>query len=383
LVAALTTYFYCLVRPYFAAHDIYSVLGGAFIGLLRRYQYLGVFGFIGLSSVAAVLGGRARSLNALAWFWIALAGWSALSAVWSIQGGGSALYAGLLAAAVIALLCFWSLPAQAIRWAALLAAIVSIVLIAGLFRALPVNSRSLGGITPNYLGHFGFAILVLLYISGRFRVIGWVIAAALLAFSQSRTVAGGAAVFFVVHHVLLPRVSDRATLVRLALVGAIPALLVLLLFNQITAAASSGLTHLLGVAGDTARTTGFSGRSALWAEGMRLFLERPILGYGFRTSVAPVGSGVLNLAIDLGLVGVALFAASYATSLGRLACAYADRHREHDRVALSYLAGMLPILLVEPNYLNFFHPTSFLMIAMLVRAATNPTTRFGSSNALT
>ncbi|WP_430641997.1 O-antigen ligase family protein [Bradyrhizobium nanningense] len=239
-------------------------------------------------------------------------------------------------------------------------------------------NRSLGGITPNLIGHYGLAVIVLSTFSRRL-IRGGLISAglALIYYSQARTVLVSALLFLVFVYGVAPHLSRRNLHLFIGLVvGTVIAILALapLLLPYVTEFTSAATS----VANDVERgaASGLSGRTLLWQLGIRALEDHELLGYGFRTrgpvilsQTATVNghSGLINAALDSGFIGAFLLLAVICTSTYQASVEYVRFRSTDALIVFGFLLSYLPTLAVEPNYFNFSHPTSILFILCLVR----------------
>jgi len=151
------------------------------------------------------------------------------------------------------------------------------------------------------------------------------IASALIGAAQSRTaLVVFAAVLLLIPVFRIDRESWKAR-IRIAIIGVLAAGCILPL--------TVDLTRLAGLLGRDATLTG---RTAIWAEALASIARRPIWGYGYSAfwgvsrdairidsflgfEVPHAHNGYLELTLQLGIVGLALFLVLYATALWRAA----------------------------------------------------------------
>lgn len=199
----------------------------------------------------------------------------------------------------------------------------------------------------------------------------------LLTFAQSRAVFISAVAFLALYYTVLPMIKSSRTLINATALIIGTNLFLALLAGPAVELASDLSTRVLGVE-DTARTTGsFSGRSEHWYNGFQVIEGRELIGYGFRTRgslrVSEAGlsinahSGLLNAALDVGLTGLLLFLATYTITIWKTANIWGRYRQSMDKCAVAFLLCMIPVLVVEPNYLNFAASSNFLLLIFLAR----------------
>jgi O-antigen ligase len=378
----LAIYYACQAIPCKDASELLSVYDSGFADEVRRYQIIGIAAFCAFAIIGCVtLPGALRRLrsarpNALVVaLWGLLLTWALVGTYWSIAPSQTAQYTVLTGVLIVGCTLFWSWPPALMRSAMGFAAVTGAVSMAYLAMTLPAVDRSFGGIPPNFLGHFGFAIIVLSYAAGFMRPLALATGFVLLYYAQARTVLGTTVLYLIFYHVVMPRITDRRSLVRytfatipLSVAGA------LLIGPLITFGRE--FTNVAAHVTDRGRAESFSGREQIWAHAQTLIANNPVLGYGYRTRGISVGgiadsghSGLLNCMLDLGLVGTVMFVLLCVFATWASLVRWTESRATMDRVAASFLVGIVPTLLVEPNYLNFSHPTSFLLFIFMVRAA--------------
>lgn len=74
---------------------------------------------------------------------------------------------------------------------------------------------------------------------------------------------------------------------------------------------------------------------------------------------------MINAALDVGIIGAFLFIAWYLASLYRCF----ETSKRYDRRSLAVCAAFLianvPLLMIEPNYISFGHPSAFALLLSL------------------
>lgn len=309
-----------------------------------------------------------------------LCSWAAVSSLWSLDPIGSLAYAGLFTAFLAACALFW-LESE-IHWAdniliLLLGYCISVGLLAV---TLGLSNRSFGGVNANLVGHFGLAIFVL-SIASRVRI-KWILAGLglfLIVFAEARTVLVSASLFALVYgfgrFVRSRRGLTFATMLLLPVSG-----LMLLLGPLIVDIIVSATTSITGVTeASRLENTGFSGRANHWRDGIALLDGHELFGYGFRTrsglNISDHGlatsahSGIINMLLDIGLIGAILFFMLYISAIWQSALEVVQGSRI-GLASLAFLLAMIPTLMAEPNYANFAHPSSFILLLFMMRALT-------------
>lgn len=348
----------------YQASDIYSDMVG-------RWQIVG-FGFIIVTALV-----NARSTGAatrvMLFPFAAFTGWAAISTVWSIDPGRSALSVFMLGIFVLACCLFWRSDERITRDATFYTACAIFLGFGWLLLLLPVTGRSLGGITPNLPAHYGLAAIVLSHYARRLVVPITFVGIAIIIFAQARGVLIAASVFLGIRYFIVPilwRAKNPALSFSLLISGTVAMGVGML----------SYLPQLIGVISrvanvqDTSRLdNSLTGRTEAWEIGLHYIEQSPLIGYGFRTRdtfdrqfVDPsisAHSGMINVALDLGLIGAALFVLWYLASVYR-----GLRASNTLATASSFLIANIPLLIAEPTYLSFAHPTAFVMLLSMCAA---------------
>lgn len=185
------------------------------------------------------------------------------------------------------------------------------------------SGRAVGGIQPTQFGKTALIAALAVWCSPRWslRVGAFALAFGLAVLVNSRGAMVGLTLFFLLWALFYP-LSTR-TLIMVVL-GGIFGLAAVLLFAERVFAVFSDLMAL------DAGARGLEGymltnRDYYWRLGLQYISERPFFGYGFQTrsgigSANPAAlsahSGWLNLALDLGLIGLGLMLACLVTALG-------------------------------------------------------------------
>jgi hypothetical protein len=309
--------------------------------------------------------------------WLVLIVWCVVSAVWSISATSSIMYGLVLAGLLLSMVRYWQSDWDELKRVFFFAWITILLVVVLLGVALPFRDRTFGWVPPNLIGHYGLTVIVMAHFT-RLRTLGVVAGLVLIAFAQARTVAISAGLFLSIQYLVVPFVRSQRAIVG-SLIGALClAAAAYLLKDSIVGGLSELSTKLFQInSAERGLASGFTGRDLSWASGWSLLTGHEWLGYGFRTRAdlgLPEGlnahSGILNILLDIGIPGLLLLAATYAHALVH-ALAKGLRESRY-RIVASFLLGMLPILVVEPNYLNFSHPTSFLFFLFLASSVLHP-----------
>ncbi|MBK6024740.1 hypothetical protein QOZ96_001239 [Brevundimonas nasdae] len=381
-ISALTlaVYFFCLLWPQQYLINWLMNASPVVQGEIRRWNTIGVLSFFVLSFFT-VIGNSGKTQKIHAPYLIlclSLVTWVFFTSFWSINSSSSATYSLALLALFVSGALFWCMPGSYVKRSATLGLVVGGLMMAYLFRQLPLVGRDLGGIQPNVLGHIGFAFILLGYIAGgHTRTAAIVLGGALIAVGQARTVFLGLVTFLVVYHLVMPQIKNRQSLIMTAICASFALVLVSLTFEPVVDASSRAATQLLGVT-DAARTgSGFTGRDTLWQNGLDVMKGHELNGYGFRTrgskelSQAGIAvnahSGIINAILDIGLVGLLLYMMVIGTAAFKMSEAWGRFRETSDRAGAAFLVAMVPVLVVEPNYLNFGSASHFLMLLFLTK----------------
>jgi O-antigen ligase len=133
--------------------------------------------------------------------------------------------------------------------------------------------------------------------------------------------------------------------------------------------------------------SGLTGRTAYWHRGIETLMKQPLIGYGFRTRssvdepdplLASAHSGYINFALDLGLVGAALFILVFVNSLvmrfRQFRIMRDESGSSEDAVVVATLLAVAPSLVVmwqiEPTLLNLGLPMHIVVLFMLFGLST-------------
>lgn len=300
--------------------------------------------------------------------------WCALTIFWTIDitDTVSGLAAFVIFATAITL--FWNQPKELRSESFLVTAFVLFAGLLALYLYHPFHDRTLGGITPNLLAHTAILAVFCLYLADRYLAIGLILAIVVILLTQARAALISLVAFLLFFHFLLPlfrKLQARwlaLSLLTLATLGAglVGQVLMPIVTRSVTEVA--GVTSASRVGGD------FSGRTAMWQAGLAYLDRRPLTGYGFKTRTSgdllagpsfSAHSGVINVALDVGIIGALLFIGWYMASLYR--CFETSDRYDHRSLAVcaAFLVANVPLLVIEPNYISFGHPTAFALLLSL------------------
>lgn len=257
------------------------------------------------------------------------------------------------------------------------------------------NEVTIGGMQHNQVATTFFTALVCFqFLSACPRWSGTLLTLAVIGCTSSRSTLLLAGVFLAL--VLGLRPWTRSAIV--CLVAAAGSMVLLLVVDRVilkTDVAWGRLDSLLRLSDvDRGLQSGLTGRTVYWREGLAAFLDKPIMGYGFRTRWRIVEdvvrseevnahNGYLNLLLDVGILGAlpiyAAIISSISTHLRRLASMYQGanqlsrpeftRNRDFYRIAIGVIGASLVVWLSEPAYLNLGASHTVLLIIMLAAPA--------------
>jgi len=367
-------YFFGLVVPLYVTRDYWSQFSPltatmVSVGQAIALASLLLFGFLNWKNFRLSWSPTGALLS------FGFVGWCTLSTIWSINPQETLINTVILTIYLTVISIAWNLPPQIFRRLALIGALATIAILIPLPFIIPFNNRTLGGITPNLFGHFAFMILVMFMIWGRFRFALAMISVIIIFIVQARTVFIGLVVFWIVWIYLSKFMKVASTrfdiLIFLGFLGTAFGLIYIFAEISLTELVSS----LLNVTTSSRLGANFTGRGDVWNVAYSKIMDNPIIGYGFKTrGVADLSyitdainahSGALNIALDLGLVGVALFFIWYAYAFWQAIDLRPHPFAQEKITIAAFLAGNVAILAVEPNYISFVHPTAFLTLLAL------------------
>ncbi|WP_203290889.1 O-antigen ligase family protein [Maricaulis parjimensis] len=370
---ALAAYFLLIMLPLSALARYADTF--RYSQVSTRFQIIGVVLFVGLGVLGSLKRFRRARLDTnylLLWSGFCL--WCLLSVTWSADPQKTLIYTILFAVIMTASALYWTRSPDVIRREMTQACLVILVLLAVLAVLLPIRARTFGWITPNLLAHFALVVMVFAStLTSRIRLAFFALALIVIGFTQSRTILISLFIFWCSLWLVVPFLRRVRNVTVPALLGLFVLLAGVMSFEPLVEIAQDVSSRALGVS-DEGRLSGsgFTGRSDHWSNGLRLLQERELTGYGFRTRTeksliegnvfSNAHSGAINLALDVGLLGLALYALIFVYTLVAYARRVALGRDGLDAAMFSFLLCYAPIFVSEPNYLSFAHPTSFLLI---------------------
>lgn len=340
-----------------------------------RYQLAAIIAYAICTVLGYLLIRKNRVSLDLKWIilFILFSLWCLISTFWSISAQRTLLYAALFVFFTLSNILFWNMGSNYISRSSFISAIVLVAMTLFLFSVLQIRDRTLGWITPNLLGHYGLALIVLSLLSRyRFRIIFILAGFSLIVFSEARTVFLSASAYLVILYSFNSFLSNRRTLSFGLVTGFMACLLLLFFIFPLVGVLQNLVSQSLGVQEyNRLEGSGFTGRVEYWRNGYEVLKERFWIGYGFRSRsglaldnnpASGAHSGILNSALDIGVIGSILFIGLYIYSTIKLSINAANPLScKISYYGFVFLVSYIPILLIEPNYLNFAHPTSFLL----------------------
>ena len=268
----------------------------------------------------------------------------------------------------------WRMPERSVRRLAFVLCVVlsGFLLAAPALHGMPQN-RWFGGIQPNQYGEACLVILSLVFLLRTpLRFIFLALAVLGMVVVNTR---GGLAVGLLFMLIWFATDLTRINMPKVAVLGAAAVVAVVI------AALATGIDPVETVTEQIVRSdqegrslATLSGRTEKWELGIEAFLDNIAVGVGFRVSrssdYAFAHSGILQLLIDLGLIGVLvlflLFVASArllwaSRQMRRHSEFHADLMRWGGAFGLAYLTRAL----IEPNLLSFGNVMSLTFIAAI------------------
>jgi hypothetical protein len=294
------------------------------------------------------------------------------SLVWSINPSKTGFNCLLLVIYLSMAIVFWQTTDVLRKRTSLFSAVAILFTMAMLPVVLPYHARSFGAVTPNLLAHYAMASMILLMINGRYRIPAAVMGLAIIGMTQARTVMIEYIIFWLMYLFALPWVHRRNSIVRATGVliggGAIAAAL----YKYALPFVIANVSALLGVHEESRLGTDFTGRGVIWQSALTVMRRHLPLGYGFRTRIIAeldnidltinAHSGLLNVILDVGLVGLACYVFWYAYSMFSAFSGSLHPFPEERRTIAAFLVANIPVQMLEPNYISFAHPTSFMTL---------------------
>ena len=246
---------------------------------------------------------------------------------------------------------------------------------------LGVRLRSLGYIPPNDLAKLAFVAAVFSLLGGKQLAVGVnLFSISVVILTESRSTLLSMLVFYFVYFIILrPGLAKMiAVLVTIATVCAV------LLIDQFSGGPLWQLfVDKVLLLDDATRGvgSGFTGRADYWSAGWAAFGERPIFGYGLRTR-APIAtadsltvnahSGVINMLLDVGLVGAVLLVLALSFAVGahvRRIVRYGGAQSKRSLIIVSFFASSIVLWIFEPIYINVGSHVSLALLVFLAAPA--------------
>jgi O-antigen ligase len=249
-----------------------------------------------------------------------------------------------------------------------------------LYLELGIWQRGIGGIWPIMIGHFCMCAVLFACFTKRLPLVVILVAFALAARVEARTTLLELSLFIALRYGgidIFVRIFSRRMIIP-ALIAA--CLLVFAGLGVLLDAVLHFLDSALNIHEAVRTSTDLTGRTAFWREGWNAYALHPIVGYGANTRVelgsnilseTNAHSGLINLLLDLGLIGLFLFvwwvvsAIHYTQDIGGN-----PRARRVRLSSSAFLIANIPILVTEPNYIGFFSPGSIALFMCLVLPVT-------------
>jgi O-antigen ligase len=135
------------------------------------------------------------------------------------------------------------------------------------------------------------------------------------------------------------------------------------------------VSKVLNVTSSSRLGSDYTGRADVWQVAASKIAGKPLQGYGFRTretadltyitDTINGHSGVLNILLDVGYIGLALFAVWYVYAFWQAIDPRPHPLAPQKIVIASFLVGNVAILALEPNYISFANPTAFVTLLAL------------------
>ena len=242
-----------------------------------------------------------------------------------------------------------------------------------LFATLNIRFGStVGFIQPNQFAKLGLAVMVLGHCGhGKFRHFSTVLAITAAVVTTSRASILFLVVFLAFYHWPRGRTNLTTTGIGLCSVALLLAAEQALGLGYL---AQFGEQVLLLEDPTQGVGTGFSGRDDHWRAGLAAAWENPLgFGYNTRQGIETAGAstlnahqGFLNLILDVGVLGLALFMAAVVVLLRSTAPhAWGNGSYAVRNSARSFVFGFLGSMLLDPVYLSVTLPLSALFLCFL------------------
>jgi O-antigen ligase len=228
----------------------------------------------------------------------------------------------------------------------------------------PPNGRWLGGMHPNVFGTSCVALVALsLFGSKRWIDIAYCIAVAAALGVSSRYAMTTSTLIYLMFWMFNWRHISSARAMVFCLIIAIG------IFSLVFLPSGGFIADALALNDETrGLSSGVSGRDGHWAYFMPQFLERPILGYGFRNRGSYVGAhnGFLDLFLQLGLLGAISFFSFLALRLRQLVLEFINTPRLAVRGRLlTILIALMFGAQLQPQFISFGDPFGILALLCL------------------
>lgn len=313
-----------------------------------------------------------------------LLGWFLLSALWSIDSlktFQNVIALGLLATALINVrskIAYYKLFSVAtfVTLGVLVAAIIK----------FGIDGRFIGGNQPNIVSSIAFSGIIFSLMSGlKSRVVYITIFVLIVIMVNSR--------IFILCSTLTLSIFYLKTLSGKINLAIILSLLLLLLgvslFYEIhkTESLQIFISEFLALHDEKrGLSSGMTGRLESNIIGVKLLTESPLLGFGYKTRGVIVSSihsiashsGLLNLALDIGIIGLTIFLVSLCSSYRTRKQLYSltffnDKNNKMKKsiyleqaVNIAALPAYILLLLVEPNHIQVGLATNMLYLLFLL-----------------
>lgn len=313
-----------------------------------------------------------------------LLGWFLLSTLWSIdplKTFQNIIALGLLATALINVrsrIAYYKMFSVAtfVTFAVLVAAIIK----------FGIDGRFIGGNQPNIISSIAFSGIIFSLMSGiKSRVIFIVFFALIIFMVNSRIFILCSTLTLSIFY--LKTINSKINLI-IILNLLILFLGIYLIYEINEVDGSKVLISEFLALNDEKRglSSGMTGRFETNIIGVKLFAESPLLGYGYKTRAGILSgveshathSGLLNLILDVGIIGLIIFLllllASYRTRK-RLYDATFSEIRVNDlkksifleqAVSIASFPSYILFLLVEPTYLQVGLATNMLLLLLIL-----------------
>lgn len=354
---------------------------------MRKWQYFGLGQFILLGFLYRFTEDRTpRNVLPIGFpslLWGGLVAWCGASCLWSIDPSASFKFLSALILCLYSCLTFWHLPRHVIARSANFSCFAICASLCYLALILGFRERTLGYITANHLGSFGLVMVAISQLARRpFRQVFAVLGTCVMLYTQSRTLLVSAMLFLMTYATIGTLIRSRRSLyvVATCTVFAFPlGILVLPPALEWFAQASADAFGTVKERADSSMT----GRTDWWDAGLRLLEGHEFLGYGYRTRrgletwegiYRNAHSGILNACLDIGLIGCGLYLITFLATLWKCLDDWAERRDPIDRVVASYLIGIVPSLIIEPNYLSFSGSVGLMLLFACSQLTTKPAT---------